>query len=143
MRTSQIQIVVYKIIGGAVSYLLLKRSEAKGGFWQPVTGGIELGENDIQALHRELGEELGIFTYIRVTPMIYEFSFSVEQSHNLKERVYGVEVDPDQEIILSSEHTDYAWLPYEDAIDRLKWDSNRQALTNLDLFIKPTILPKI
>ena len=35
-------------------YLLLKRTAARGGFWQGVTGGVEAGESFTQAAHREV-----------------------------------------------------------------------------------------
>ena len=35
------------------------------------------------------------------------------------------------EIHLSHEHTEYAWLPYEAACEKLRWDSNRTALYEL------------
>ncbi|GBC81930.1 Octanoyltransferase [bacterium HR10] len=41
-------------------YLLLKRVEHEGGFWQPVTGLVEPGESPIQAALREVREETGL-----------------------------------------------------------------------------------
>lgn len=41
-------------------YLLLKRTERDGGFWQPVTGLIEFGESPVEAALREVREETGL-----------------------------------------------------------------------------------
>jgi dihydroneopterin triphosphate diphosphatase len=50
--------------------------------------------------------------------VIPEYSFGV-QLHN-------------KSITLSHEHQDYAWLAFDVAIHRLKWDSNRNALWELN-----------
>jgi lipoyl(octanoyl) transferase len=42
------------------TYLLLKRTEREGGFWQPVTGFIEPGESPVHAALREVREETGL-----------------------------------------------------------------------------------
>ncbi|UCC34079.1 MAG: NUDIX domain-containing protein, partial [Candidatus Bathyarchaeota archaeon] len=50
----QIQAILFKRSGGEIQYLLLKRCPERGGFWQPVTGGLEEGENRLEALKREI-----------------------------------------------------------------------------------------
>lgn len=40
----QIEAIPYHIKCGSVEYLSLKRTKQKGGFWQPVTGGVKEGE---------------------------------------------------------------------------------------------------
>ena len=37
-----------------------------------------------------------------------------------------------EEIILSHEHTESVWLTYDEATKKLKWDSNRTALYELN-----------
>jgi dATP pyrophosphohydrolase len=46
------------------------------------------------------------------------------------ERCFAVDFG-DKPVLLSEEHTEYAWLDYEQARKRLKWDSNRNALWEL------------
>ena len=50
--------------------------------------------------------------------LVHEHSFDVE--------VLG------QEITLSHEHKKMEWLPYNEAFDKLTWDSNRNALWELN-----------
>jgi NUDIX domain len=50
-------------------YLLLKRSAARGGFWQGVTGGVEVGETLAQAARREVWEETGYQQFTRFMPL--------------------------------------------------------------------------
>jgi len=49
------------------------------------------------------------------------------------ERAFGVYLDDDQIITLSSEqHTECRWVSYEEAARLLRWDSNRTALWELN-----------
>jgi len=41
------------------------------------------------------------------------------------ERAFGVSLPEGITITLSHEHSEYRWLPYEEAAKLLKWDSNR------------------
>jgi hypothetical protein len=53
----------------------------------------------------------------------------------IPERCFGVAIQ-DTEIRLSREHTHYRWVSYEEALRRLHWDSNRNALWELDLRLR-------
>jgi dihydroneopterin triphosphate diphosphatase len=58
------------------------------------------------------------------------------------ERAFGVYLDDDQDITLASEHTEYRWVPYEEASRLLRWDSNRTALWELNERLRrDTIIP--
>ena len=48
----------------------------------------------------------------------------------IAEYSFGVEVK-DEEVYLSGEHSEYVWLDYETARNRLEWDSNKTALWEL------------
>ena len=59
-RIDQVEIIVFKVIDGNPLFLLLKRIPSRGGFWQPVTGGVNAGEDFTLAAKREVQEETGI-----------------------------------------------------------------------------------
>ena len=124
-------------------FLLLKRTAERGGFWQPVTGGVEDTDEGLSAAcFRELEEEAGIKKedICRVIENVHEFDFD---SRNFKmgavtrlhEHVFGFEVEPGQAVTLHGnvypEHDEFRWAPFEEALRLLKWESNREALKKL------------
>ena len=61
MRTDQVECIVFRQQNKNYEFLLLKRIPKKGGFWQPVSGGIETEDKSIiDSAYRELKEETNI-----------------------------------------------------------------------------------
>lgn len=130
-RKAQVEIIVFKIINGEIFFLLLKRNEQKGGFWQPVTGGARYQESLIQAVRRELKEETGINNPLRIIEGVYYFEFNTKEYGLLKEYVFGVEVTAAVKIKISSEHTEMRWCALNDSLIFLKHENNKIAFKKL------------
>lgn len=143
-RTQQVQGIVFKKTEDGYKFLLLKRIKEKGGFWQPVSGGVDdrYDDNVLEGMHRELEEEIKLKPYkiIRLLPHIHEFTMDKhyitgEPMPLLTEYVFGIEVEesfePDIEKNPCSEHQGYAWVTYNEALTLLKWEDNKIALTKL------------
>lgn len=130
-RISQINCIVFKPEGNGYKFLILKRAEDRGGFWQPITGGVREGEEQISALKRELTEETGVTEYRQIINLRYSFSFCLPHLGELVENVYAVEVKPETEIVLSHEHTEYRWLDFEESLALIKYDSNKEGFRRL------------
>lgn len=109
--------------------LILKRTESRGGFWQATTGGVHVGESLREAASRELMEELSISIK---NPEYTDFTYSFMGNDNyiLHEYVYVTLIDykKSQEIKISKEHDEYKWVNEKDAIDYLKFDTNKEAI---------------
>lgn len=109
--------------------------------WQGIAGGVEEGETLLEAARREAKEEANISLDAKVIPLesvstmpvvnvtknflwgndvllIYEYAFGVDATN--------------EEMRLSREHTKMEWLPYDEATKKLKWDSNKNALWELN-----------
>ncbi len=85
----------------------------------------------MEALSREIEEETGIKNLLRVIEGLYYFEFS-DPSLN-KEYVYGVEVSPEEEVVLDGkEHNEYRWCSVQDAMRLLHWKENKEALKKLN-----------
>ena len=130
----------YRSVGGDVfKYALLKRSDA--GFWQGIAGGGENGETVLEAVKRETHEESGIppdslflpLDTIEPVPVTYfrDSHLWGEDIYVIPQYCFGVLVK-DSRLVLSPEHTEYRWLPYEEAHRMLEYDGNRTALWELD-----------
>ncbi len=123
---------------GNYLYGIFKRSDKEQ--WQGVAGGVEEGETYLEACKREVKEETGLdnvkiveLESISTMPVVNvtgKFTWG-DDVFLVYEHCYGVEIS-DQEIKLSHEHKTMEWLPYEEAFDKLTWDSNKNALWELN-----------
>ena len=126
---------------GQLEYAILKRSEAAGGCWQAISGGGEDDETPMEAAKRESLEEAGIpddsmfialdsMTTIPVESVFGHMRWG-DDVLLVTEHSFGVHA-PHHVIRLSEEHTEFRWVSYELALGLLKWDSNRNALWELN-----------
>jgi len=130
----QVEAIIFRKKGNKTEYLLLKRVPERNGFWQPVTGGLEEGETRTEALFREIREETGIKNLIGVIEGLYYFEFSDPNLN--QEYVYGVEVSPTEEVVLDGEeHSEYRWCSFQEALEMLSWEENKEALKKLNTIL--------
>jgi dATP pyrophosphohydrolase len=141
MRTNnQIEVIVFKKINSNVFFLILKRNSQKGGFWQPITGGVEEGETFEEAAIREINEEIGNINNIKLIDIDYSFDFFEENTKHI-EKVFGVEVSPEQVITISSEHTEFKWVDGQIAINKfLKYPGNKEGFKKLIEFLEKEVV---
>jgi dATP pyrophosphohydrolase len=107
--------------------------------WQFIAGGGEDGETPSAAARREAFEEAGIacgtgWTDLDSQASIPRTAFpgAPWPAEVLVVTEYSFAVDAsDCEILLSHEHDRFEWLEYQEAHDRLTWDSNKVALWEL------------
>jgi 8-oxo-dGTP pyrophosphatase MutT (NUDIX family) len=133
MKTNnQVEVIVFKnVLGLGFRYLMLKRNSKKGGFWQPITGNVEMGETFEQAAIRELREETGIVKFIRIFDTGYSFDF-FDDNRQQHEKVFAVEIGAEDKIMLSEEHTEFQWATKEECLTKyLKYPGNIAGLKNL------------
>lgn len=141
----QILAIPYQIIDGSPRYCVFHRADHDQ--WQFIAGGGEDNETPLEAAKRETVEEGGVqadkwielknLSYIPVT-IISEKRRQHwnKDTHVIPEYTFGFECKED--IQLSHEHTECVWLTYEEANQKLKWDSNRTALYELNCRLKET-----
>jgi len=135
----QILVLPYRLTDeGGIEYAIFRRADLD--CWQGIAGGGEDDETPIEAAKRESYEEAGIppdSDYIKLD------SFSTIPAVGISGFLWGedVLVVPQHclgvrverpELRLSDEHTEYRWLPYDKAHELLKWDSNKNALWELN-----------
>ena len=132
-----VQVVIFTETPQGREYLLLRRVERYGGFWQSVTGSLEEGETHIEAAVREVYEEtgyrpqpeelieLGIVNVFEIAPQ-WRARYAPGVTHN-EEVCFALEADKLDVVMDSLEHDAYAWVDYGAATEMLYWESNRRA----------------
>ncbi len=132
MRTkNQIEVFFYKRLPDREClFLLMRRVPERGGFWQPLTGGVEHGETFEEAVRREAFEETGITEITEAVDSNYHYEFTDEGRHHV-EYIFGAEVPASTNIHLSHEHDDFRWVSKDEALQLLKWPGNKEGLRKL------------
>jgi dATP pyrophosphohydrolase len=141
------QSVLVVIHSPEMEVLLIERAK-QPGFWQSVTGSKDhLDEDWALTAVREVAEETGIVVGSPQVPAsalrdwalenVYEIypvwrhRYAPGVTHNT-ERVFSLQVPRDTPITLAPrEHTQHAWLPWQEAADRCFSPSNAEAILML------------
>lgn len=121
-------------------YMLLRRVANSNlgleAFWQGVTGGLEEGEDLTQAAKRELAEETGFVPSSLEKPE-YAYSFPIQDEwkdmyspevNEIVEHVFIAFIDSSKKPILSHEHDKWEWCSVDQALGKLKYPGNIEAL---------------
>jgi len=140
-RPESVLVVVHTRTG---KVLLLRRTDHPE-FWQSVTGSMEWGdERPAETAARELREETGI----NVAPealtdwqvqqryeIFPEFRYRYAPDvHENTEHFFSLSLPAECAITLSpGEHSEYRWVPFEEAVERVLSWTNREALLQIRL----------
>lgn len=145
----QVLVLPYKRQEDGIFYCVFQRSDSD--VWQFIAGGGE--EEDASPLisaKREAYEEAHVPQDARYDALETTCSISAEHFKNARliwgesclvipEYCFAVEI-VDETIQISHEHTSFEWVDYQTALQRLKFDSNKTALWELDQKIRLGIL---
>lgn len=138
-RPESVLVVVYTRTG---KVLLLRRADHPE-FWQSITGSMEWGdEQPAETAARELREETGIAVapaalrdwkirnrYVLFPQWRYKYAPDVTEN---TEHFFSLELENEAPITVSpSEHSEYAWVSFDEAIERVFSWTNRDALLHL------------
>jgi lipoyl(octanoyl) transferase len=121
--------------------LLLHRREARGGFWQPITGSIEEGESSIETARREIVEETGHRGDPH--PLDLTQSFLIESPYLeskgyvppivASEVCFQATLDSRLPILIDpEEHDQWGWFTFAEAYEKLRWTDDREALERVE-----------
>ena len=135
----QILVIPFRRTAAEPEFAVLKRRDAQ--YWQFVAGGGEDDESPEQAAERETKEEIGIAANGRLLQLdsvatVPKDCFAAADSWGqeadvIPEHCFAIDAG-DSALTLSGEHSEVRWVSYEEACALLKWDSNRNALWELN-----------
>lgn len=135
----QVLAIPYRVIDDTPVFCIFHRADHDQ--WQFIAGGGEDDETPLEAAKRETAEESGAASpeWIALKSLSYIPAAVIREEHRrswdkgtyvIPEYTFGFACKED--ITISHEHTEYVWMTYEEAIKKLKWDSNRTALYELN-----------
>jgi dihydroneopterin triphosphate diphosphatase len=145
----QILVLPFRVVdAGIFEYALFKRSDEP--YWQGIAGGGEDAETPLAAARREAFEEAQIppsTTFFALQAMSMVAVFHFQARHHWPQDLYVI---PNHcyaadcstlTFTLSLEHTEYAWMRYDDGYQALRWDNNKTALWELNERLRNNTLP--
>jgi 8-oxo-dGTP pyrophosphatase MutT (NUDIX family) len=132
--------VVFLDKAGKRFYLLLHK-EASAQYkesWSFPKGNVEKGEDDKDAARRETQEEAGI-TDLEFFPGFRErvhYIYMREGNRISKDVIYFLAKTAQANAKVSEEHSGYEWLPYDAALNRLTFKSDKEILVKAEAYLK-------
>lgn len=126
--------VIFRKEKGSIYYLILQYDDVYWGF---VKGRIEKGEELQSTIIREIEEETGIkdIKFISGFNEKIEYFFKREGKTIFKTNIYFLVQTKIKEIKLSFEHIGFKWLNYEESLNQLTFDNNKNVLKKANDFL--------
>jgi bis(5'-nucleosidyl)-tetraphosphatase len=125
-----------------IKYLILNYSY---GHWDFPKGNIESGETEIETIKREVMEE----TSIKDIKLIEGFRQQISYKYRKKSKtvnktvIYYLAETRTNKVVLSFEHINFAWLDFNQALEKLSFDNSKKVLRNANEFLTATKINNI
>lgn len=141
--------VIFREKGREKRWLLLHykpRNSSKIAWWDFVKGHVEDGETERDTVVREIKEETGLDK--ENVEFVSDFK-AVSRYHHFfngflmhKEVIYYLVKAATEKIQIDlTEHLDYVWLPYEEALDKITYENSKQVLKKAEEFLNSKVAP--
>ncbi|MBN1638810.1 MAG: NUDIX domain-containing protein [Ignavibacteriales bacterium] len=125
-----VEVHIFRIVNKKMQFLILRRSNdfSYPLVWQMVTGKNEINERAVDTVVREVKEETGLeIIKMWVVPNT-NFYFDYENDELNLIPVFAVQVDKDEEVNISEEHSTYKWVDYNIAKKMYAWPGQKESI---------------
>ncbi len=127
--------VVFRKEDNIYYYLLLHH---QAGHWAFPKGNIEKGEKLEETVVREIEEETGIkdIRFIEGFKETIKYFYKRDGKNIFKTVVFFLAETKTKTVKISWEHTDFEWLNFEKALERLTFQNARNVLKKAEQFLR-------
>lgn len=140
IKQSSAGVVVYRIIeDGNRVYLLLQYPR---GNWDFPKGKLKINETWKKAALRELLEETGLILDLNNNfEYSYSYLFNDARGNKIEKTIvfFLARANVDSTVILSQEHVDFLWLPYEQTRMQLPFENIKNLLDQVEQFLEISV----
>jgi len=134
--TTHIQINFYRMNSGRFEYLILKRIDEQNDFWQGVTQQVADGEDIAITVKQAASKQVGVRSFAKLSEEMYTYEWYTHGQRG-RDIVFAAELTPQATITLdTARYSEYQWLPFEAAVQYLKWLGAKDALRDLHKFLE-------
>ncbi len=132
--------VIFRKEEGKIYYLLL---HYEMGHWGFPKGHIEKGESLEQTVRREVKEETGIedIEILNGFKEWIKYFYKLKDKNIFKIVTYLLAETKQRKVKISYEHKGYAWLSYNDALNRLTFKNSKEILKKANNYLKQNVTP--
>jgi len=132
--------VIFRKEEGKIYYLLL---HYEMGHWGFPKGHIEKGESLEQTVRREVKEETGIedIEILSGFKKWIKYFYKLKDKNIFKIVTYLLAETKQRKVKISYEHKGYAWLSYNDALNRLTFKNSKEILKKANNYLKQNVTP--
>jgi 8-oxo-dGTP pyrophosphatase MutT (NUDIX family) len=127
--------IIFRRENGKIKYLILRRNPK---YWDLPKGNIEKDEKEEETVKREVREETGI-KEVKIIPEFKEkehYFYRLKGELVSKDVVFFLAESSTDEVKISKEHEEYEWLPFDEAIKKVK---SKGILEKADKFLNKNL----
>ncbi|MDI6602844.1 MAG: NUDIX domain-containing protein [Patescibacteria group bacterium] len=130
-----------------IKYLLLhypSSAKTPKEYWDLPKGHIEKGENEIEAVKREVEEETGLrdIEFVEGFKEWIKYFFKFKKKNILKFVTFYLAETKTEKVKVSFEHLGFKWLPYEEALKQLTFKNTKEILKKAHQFLIKYVAPR-